>query len=181
MGSPKQLLSYKGKSLLQNMVSVAAGTGLNPVVVVVGANADPLEKEIAGDPIHIINNTDWQEGIASSIRAGIRALEKIDPSADGVILMVCDQPHISSALLKELYTVQQQTGKPIVAAGYGGVNGTPVLFHKTFFPELLLLKGDKGAGKILHQQKELVVTVSFPQGAIDIDTPENYEALRKNE
>lgn len=181
MGSPKQLLTYKGRSLLLNMVSVAAGTGFHPVIVVTGANADSLEKEIEGRGVHIINNSGWKEGIASSIRTGILALEKNFPFADGVILMVCDQPYISSALLKELYTTQQQTGKPIVAATYSGINGTPVLFHKTLFPELLALKGDKGAGKILQQQKDLVATVSFPQGGIDIDTPENFETLKKNE
>jgi molybdenum cofactor cytidylyltransferase len=91
--------------------------------------------------------------------------------------MVCDQPHLTSSLLNEMVSSQKKTGKPIVAAEYEGVRGTPVLFHRTFFPELLLLKGDRGAGKILQQQPELVATVSFPLGAIDIDTIENYKKL----
>ena len=177
LGSPKQLLRYKGKSFLQNMVSAATGTNLSPIIVVLGAHADSLRDEISGNNVHIVFNQLWEEGIASSIRCGIQALEKINPICDGVILMVCDQPYITTALLSDLVGVQRKTGRPIVAAYYSSIAGTPALFHKKFFQALLSLKGDKGAGKILQQQADKVATISFPMGAFDVDTIENYEKI----
>ena len=93
--------------------------------------------------------------------------------------MVCDQPHITAVLLNKLLAVQKETGKPIVACSYSGVTGTPALFHKSLFPALLSLKGDKGAGKLLQQQTVSVATVPFPEGAIDIDTMEDYKKLNQ--
>lgn len=181
LGKPKQLLTYKGKSFLQNMVSAARNSHLNPIIVVLGAYAALIKREITGNNVHIVHNQDWKEGIASSIRSGIRALAKINPDSDATILMVCDQPYITSSLLNDLLAEQQKTRKPIVAACYSDIAGTPALFHKTFFPELLLLKGDKGAGRILQHQTELVATVSFTMGVIDIDTTDNYEMLMRND
>jgi len=180
LGKPKQLLSYKGKSFLQNMVSAAISTQLSPVVVVLGAHATLIAGEITENNVHVVQNQDWEEGIASSIRCSIQALGKINPASDAAILMVCDQPYITSSLLNDLLAAQQKTGKPIAAAYYSGVAATPVLFHKIFFPELLLLKGDRGAGKILQQQTDQVATVSFPLGAIDIDTIGDYEMLKQD-
>ena len=177
MGKPKQLLLYKGKTLLQNALSAAISSRLNPIIAVLGADATFIGEKIEETNIHIVYNPEWQEGIASSIRHGIQELEKIAPDADAVIIMVCDQPHISSSLLTDLLTTQQQTKKPVVASQYNEIAGTPALFHKTIFPELLLLKGDKGAGNILRQQVSPVATVPFPLGAIDIDTTDNYEKL----
>jgi len=177
LGKPKQLLLYKGRTLLQNALSTAISSRLNPIIAVLGADATFIGKKIEETNIHIVYNPEWQEGIASSIRRGIQELEKMDPGADAAIIMVCDQPHITSSLLNDLLMVQQQTKKPIAASHYNGVPGTPALFHKTIFPELLLLKGDKGAGSILRQQVSRVATVAFPLGAIDIDTTNNYEKL----
>jgi len=181
LGRPKQLLLYKGKSLLQNMVSAVMDTSCRPVIVVVGANATPIINELKNEDVQVINNNEWQEGIASSIRCGVVSLKKTDPSPDAAIIMVCDQPHITPALLNELLITQKETGKPIVASSYSGIMGTPVLFHKKFFHELLLLTGDKGAGKMLQQQNALVATVPFPDGAVDIDTAGNYEKLRQHD
>jgi molybdenum cofactor cytidylyltransferase len=177
LGRPKQLLLYKGKTLLQNTLSAAISAQLNPIIIILGADATFVGKKIQEPNVHIVYNPNWREGIASSIRQAINELNKISPEADAAILMVCDQPHISSGLLDDLVSAQQQTGKPIAASYYNGIAGTPALFHKTIFPELLLLKGDKGAGKVLRQQMNNVTTVPFPLGSIDIDTTENYEKL----
>ena len=183
MGKPKQLLTYKGKSFLKNMVSVAIHSHCNPVIVVLGAHATEMNDEIMEekDNIHIVYNTGWTEGISSSIRCGIETLKKINPASDGTFLMVCDQPYLTVSLLNDLLNTQHETGRPIVAAHYSGIAGTPALFHKIFFPELLKLEGDKGAGKILRQHEDLVATVLFPEGIIDIDTPDNYKKLNNND
>lgn len=178
MGRPKQLLLYDDKSLLEHSVDTANETDSNPVIVVLGSNAALLEKEIDEKKIYIAENKDWKEGMASSIRCGINTLLHIAPSSDAVILMVCDQPHISSSLLNELIATQKNTGKLIVTSQYENAIGPPALFHRNIFPELLALKGDAGARKIVEQYSNNIATVLFAQGNIDIDTEADYQALK---
>ncbi|MES1213909.1 MAG: nucleotidyltransferase family protein [Bacteroidota bacterium] len=180
MGSPKQLLRYKGKSFLQNMISAAINASLQPVIVVTGANASAITNELKEENVQVVNNSDWKEGIASSIRCGIDHVQKQYPTCDGVIITVCDQPHITPALLKQLIAKQLTSGKPIAASAYENTTGTPAIFHKSFFPELLSLKGDKGAAKIIRQHADAIGTIEFPMGRFDIDTPEDYDNLQKS-
>ena len=179
MGRPKQLLPYNGKSLLENAVDAANETEANPVIVVLGANAAQLEKELDEKKVHIVENKEWEEGMASSIRCGMQTLKHIAPSTDGVILMVCDQPHVSSSLLNDLIATQKKTTKPIVTSHYNDVAGPPALFHRSVFPELLALKGEAGARKIVEKYHDNLATVSFEQGAIDIDTEDDYKTLNQ--
>ena len=177
MGRPKQLLPYNGKSLLEHTVDTANDTDANPVIVVLGANATMLDKEINEKKVHITENTEWGEGMASSVRCGIKTLMQIAPYSDAAIIMVCDQPFVSPALLNELIAAQKNTGKAIVTSQYNNAIGPPALFHKTVFPGLLELKGDAGARKIIEKRKTDVATVSFDKGEIDIDTEADYKAL----
>ena len=181
LGSPKQLLPFKGKSLLRHAASAALQTVMRPVIVVVGANSDVIKKEMEGMKVELVENEEWPEGMASSIRCGLQALPDIAPAADGVIIMVCDQPFVSASLLGELITAQKDRVKKIVACKYTNTIGPPVFFHKSFFPELLELKGDEGAKKIIVQHMDDVATVLFPGGDIDIDTAAEYEALNQNQ
>ena len=101
MGNPKQLLLYKGKSLLVHAADTAIAACLTPVIVVLGANRQLIEKELVNkEGLNIIFNSDWEEGMASSIRCGIKEALEIDPDLDGVIIMVCDQPYVDQQLLK---------------------------------------------------------------------------------
>jgi molybdenum cofactor cytidylyltransferase len=176
-GTPKQLLAYHGKSLLWHTADVALQTGAWPVVVVVGANGVDVKKEIEGMRSEVVNNESWEEGIASSLRCGLTMVQKINPGADGIIFMVCDQPYVTISLLDCLLKAQHETGLPIVASSYQNNLGTPALFHKTFFGELMALKGDTGARNLIRQHEGLVTTVPFAKGGIDIDTRTDYEAL----
>ena len=177
MGRPKQLLPYNGKSLLEHSVDTANDSDASPVIVILGANATLLEKEIEEKKVHIAINKDWKEGMASSVRSGINILMHIAPDADAAIIMVCDQPFVSSSLLNELIETQRQTGKTIVTSQYETAIGPPALFHKSVFPALLTLKGDAGARKIIEQRMNEVATVLFTKGNIDIDTEADYKAL----
>src|SRR5262245_59730234 len=178
MGKPKQLLEYEGKRLIQHVTDVAINSDADPVIVVLGANADLVAKELDQNKIHIARNSEWEEGMASSIRVGLKTLQKIAPSVGAVILMVCDQPHVSQDLLNNMISAHIGTGKPIVTSDYGDVMGPPALFHRSFFAEFMKLKGDAGARKIIQQQANEVDTIPFPKGKIDIDTLKDYEALR---
>jgi molybdenum cofactor cytidylyltransferase len=113
--------------------------------------------------------------MAGSIKAGMKALLQQIPDLDLVWIVVGDQPFLSQTVLEEMLRKQQKTQKGIVAAQYRGVAGTPVLFSVVYFEALQKLTGDKGARVILQKHPEDMATVAFPQGELDIDTPEDYD------
>ena len=174
------MLPYDGKNLLQHALAEAISSYASPVIVVLGANSDLISNEIDKTRVYIIGNTEWEEGMASSIRIGLGTLSEIFPSADAVILMVCDQPYVSASLLNDLINTQVETGKLIVTCNYGEAIGPPALFHQSLFAELMQLKGEAGARKIIQQHSNEVATVLFAKGKIDIDTNEDYEALKNS-
>ena len=180
LGKPKQLLQYHGKTLLNHAVNEAINAKADAVVVILGKNADLFKNEIDNEKIRVVINKNWEEGMASSVRLGLETLLKIKPYMDAVIFMVCDQPYISSLILNELITAQQKTTKQIVTCNYGETIGPPALFHKKYFRELAKLKGDVGARNIIQQNMNDVTTILFPEGKIDIDTEEDYEALKNS-
>lgn len=177
LGSPKQLLDYQGKSLLQHALDEALQTTMRPVIVVTGFNSEAVKKKVEGINVDVVENKGWEEGMASSLRCGLAAAQKMGAAIDGIIFMVCDQPYITKSLLNSLLQAQHETGLPIVASNYEDKLGTPALFHKSFFNELMELKGDTGAGKLIKLHEGLVATVAFPKGIIDIDTKKDYEDL----
>jgi len=177
MGKPKQLLNYNGITLLKYTTQIALDSNASTLIVVLGANAGLLNKEIENENATVVINHEWEKGMASSIIKGLDSLLITNPSIDGTIFMMCDQPFVSVSLLNDLIKTQQATAQPIVASNYGSTIGPPTLFHKTIFPELLKLEGDAGAKKIIEKHANKVATVYFPGGSIDIDTAADYEFL----
>jgi molybdenum cofactor cytidylyltransferase len=180
LGHPKQLLTFAGKSLLQQMIQVAEGAAAGSVFVVLGAHEDKIRSSIGNTSAHVIINEHWQEGMASSIRCGINALLQMNPQTDGALMMLCDQPLVTSALLNELIAVHMQTANAIVASSYGGIIGVPAFFSKRIFPALLKLTGDVGARAIIRQHQEDVAVVEFPDGSMDIDTADDFQRYQHN-
>lgn len=177
LGSPKQQLIYNGKTLLQHAIDVALDSSCSPVIVVLGAHSMVISPEIPSERVAVIQNPDWEEGMASSIRAGITALQQKAPEATEVIFMVCDQPYVDTAHLNNLVRQRLDTGKGIIASYYNDTMGVPVLFDRSFFPALLSLKGEEGAKKLLYRYEQEVAAVPFPQGSVDIDTLADYQSL----
>jgi molybdenum cofactor cytidylyltransferase len=177
LGEPKQQLLYKGKTLLQHAVDAAVESMAQVVIVVLGANAEVIKKDITNQGVAIVHNKDWEEGMASSIRKGITALQKLSPDIDDAILMLCDQPFVDVALLNNLMLHKQQTSTPIIACAYNNTVGPPALFDKTYFNTLLSLNGQEGAKKLLMKYSRDVFTIPFEKGAIDIDTAADYAKI----
>jgi molybdenum cofactor cytidylyltransferase len=136
-----------------------------------------VQKEIEGTAVMLVKNEEWAEGMASSLRAGLLAMQNAAPEHDGVIFMVCDQPYVTTGLLESLRETQAETGLPAAASSYAGKMGTPALFHRHLFSELLQLHGDTGARKLLAKHEGEVASVPFEEGSMDIDTPEDYARL----
>lgn len=175
LGRPKQQLIFEDQTLLHRIIHTAISLQSGPVLVVHGEDTFlPQKKEIVP-----VLNSQWEDGMSTSIHAGINSLEAKYPLLETVIITVCDQPFITVELFREMIALQQQTSKPIIASVYGETIGTPVLFHKSVFKELLTLSGDKGARQLLKKESDRVGLVNFPLGKIDIDTEEDYEGLIK--
>lgn len=177
LGSPKQQLIYKGRTLLQHCIDMALASNCSPVIVVLGAHSMVISPEIPSERVSVVQNPDWEEGMASSIRAGITALQQKAPDATEVIFMVCDQPYVDTDHLNNLVRQRLDTGKGIIASYYNDTMGVPVLFDQGFFPALLSLKGEEGAKKLLYRYEQEVAAVPFPQGSVDIDTLADYHSL----
>ncbi len=174
LGQPKQNLVFRGKTLLQRAIDTALDSACSPVIVVLGANKEQISIQ-PHTKISILQNPDWPEGMASSIRLAIHQMMK--QGADSTIIMLCDQPFVDAELLNTMQQKQKDTGKPIIACTYKEATGVPVLFHSSLFPDLLLLKGHEGAKKILQTHADDIAGIPFEKGGIDIDTMEDYEGL----
>ncbi|WP_018616103.1 nucleotidyltransferase family protein [Segetibacter koreensis] len=181
LGHPKQKIVYNGRTLLQQTVETAIHSKCNPVIVILGADAEKIHPDIEKEEIFVYHNPDWEQGMSSSIQIGITMLKKIAPHVSDAILMVSDQPFVDTALLNDLINKKAAIGKEIIACSYSNTLGVPALFNKKFFPELLLLKGQEGAKKLLIKHKESVAAIPFPLGSIDIDTVKDYQSLINTE
>jgi len=175
LGQAKQLIDHDGQTLLAKTAEAALSTGMQPVIVVLGAHAEAVRHCVDWEDLTIVVNPDWKEGMASSLRTGLHHLLRTEPQTEAAILMVCDQPYVSPDILTQLLQRQAATGLPAAACTYVGRMGTPALFHRSLFPELLQLEGDTGARKWLAQHPESVATLPFGKGDLDIDTPEDLD------
>ena len=177
LGQPKQLVSYGGTSLVK-YVSVTALIAGFPAVVVLGASAKKIRRELADLAVEPVINREWSKGISTSIQKGLRALRNAHPELEAVIVMLCDQPRVTPEAIESLVKTYRETGMPIVASEYEGTVGVPALFGYEMFGELLALEGDKGAKSLIERYGDTLVTVvPVPEAALDIDTPEDVEMI----
>jgi molybdenum cofactor cytidylyltransferase len=178
MGKPKQLLPYQGRSLLRHITEVAIASQNQPVIVVLGANAEIIKPEICQLPVQIVENLQWGLGMSSSIRTGIEAVNLTEQNLEAIVITLCDQPFVSPEVINQLIEAYRLTSKAIVACEYADTLGVPALFNHTFFSKLANLKLQEGAKQIIKKYINQVTSVPFLQGKIDIDTPDDYEQLQ---
>jgi len=178
LGQPKQLLMHGGETLLARAIRLAGEAGAARVFTVLGANFEIICASVTLDQTILVINDKWQQGISTSIHAGLKALDVVDPSAAGALILSCDQPRLTATHLRELIEAfAAQTEPPIVASAYAGVVGIPAVFPRLVFPHLIALRGDQGARAILAQPPCPLIAVPFPGGEVDIDQPEDLAQL----
>jgi molybdenum cofactor cytidylyltransferase len=177
LGQPKQLLTIANKTLLEQAMETATDVAPDTVCVVLGSNATLIRATLGKYKTCILENKEWQEGIASSIRYGLDHLVSKNADLNAVLFMTCDQPFVSTEILSQMIEVYHTSTGKIVAASYGDSLGVPALFDRSFFPALTKLTNDTGAKKIILENMEQVVSIPFPAGMIDIDTYADYKAL----
>ncbi len=177
LGRSKQLLSYRRQTLVRRAARILVG--LTPyVVVVTGANADEVARELEDLPVRMQDNTDWREGMGSSIARGVQAQPE---GVHGVLLLLCDQYRINLADLERLAGEWSTMPDRIVAARWGRAFGPPVIFPRPLFSRLEKLSGDLGARQLLVEQRSRVRFMDLEQAAYDVDDPEDLEKMREFE
>ena len=176
-GRAKQLIEFEGSTLLERAIRAAQDGKCEPVIVVMGSGAPELHEAINSKGVLGVKNADWERGIGSSIRSGLHQLLELSADSKAVILLVCDQPFVTGAIVNGLIQAWRDTGKAIVASSYSGTLGVPALFGSFCFNELLHLPDDSGAKPVIMKSPERVAAFPFPEGATDIDTPADYESL----
>ena len=163
MGQSKQLLPWKGGTLLSHAVTTAMESRAGHIYVVLGSNEDEHRKEIENFPVTIVSNPSWAKGMGSSIKAGVKAAK----DSEAVLIMVCDMPYVTSEHLNNLMS----TKHPIVASKYLDAVGVPALFRKEMFDELMAIGDSEGARNLItNHQSQIIILKS----GIDLDTPDDY-------
>ncbi len=171
LGEPKQFLRYRGETLIRRAAHAAVDSGCFPVIVVTGTAHERIADELAGLEVQVHHHPQWMRGIGSSVRAGIGQALLLKPSPDALVLMVCDQPHVTAEVLAALIAARAQAQLPAAASIYAGTLGVPAIFARALFPRLSALPDDHGAKHLLRMISEQIIGVQFPHGVIDIDTP----------
>jgi molybdenum cofactor cytidylyltransferase len=175
LGQPKQLLRYRGEPMLLNSVDAVRHVAGAEVVVVLGDQRLRLRNLLARRrrDVTVVANPDWQEGLATSLRAGVRAVPE---DAAAVLIALVDQPHLETADFARLAARwRRRPGRP-AAAWYHEQPGVPAVIPRRWFGQLAGLSGDTGARRLLRQLGELTL-VNMPAAGFDVDTPADAEAL----
>lgn len=178
MGRPKQTLHFQGMSLLKRATLAALDATCRPVVVVTGANAELSRRELNQLDVREAFNPDWETGMGSSVRAGIETVISLDAAVAAVVLLVCDQPHVTADVITSLLAAHHTIGRPIIASAYGESFGVPALFSRTMFLELTQLAGSSGAKEIIKRHASEAYFLPFPEGEVDMDTPDDFSRFR---
>ena len=175
LGRPKQLLTIEGESLLWRTARLAIEAGFSPVIVVLGSNAEQFESQLRDLAVRTVSNPKWPEGMASSLKCGLDAIEKLKPVPANLLILVCDQPKLSLSILQALLNKHRSMNAQITASRYAGIRGVPAIFSRAIFAELTALNGDQGARRVIARDPLRVEEVDFPGGDDDIDTPDDLQ------
>jgi molybdenum cofactor cytidylyltransferase len=180
MGGVKQLLPLKGQRMVEASLHNLLASQVHEIIVVLGFAADEIRPFVVGkERVKVVINPRFPEGMSSSIRAGMQAL---DPRCTGVLIALADQPFIPAEVIDQLIEGFAAGGKGIVLPVYAGAHGHPVILQRaTYEKELLALQGDVGGKAIVrnHPEDVLEVEVASKGVVVDIDEPTDYQKIER--
>ncbi len=176
MGSPKQLLRIDGKTVLEHTLKNVRASVVDEIVLVLGHAADAVEKEISTEGIKVVRNEGYQQGMGTSLRAGLAA---VGSEAKAALIVLADQPFVQAATLNRLIDYHGSAQPQIVIPTYRGFRGNPVLLDRSIFPELRELSGDVGCRAIFGSHTENIRKLAVDDAGIllDIDSREDFDEL----
>jgi molybdenum cofactor cytidylyltransferase len=174
MGSPKALLSYQGRPFLEHLLDVARHPKIGVRRVVLGADAEPIAKEVNLESNEVVINEDWEKGQLSSIQAALRCLP---PETDGMILFLIDHPLISATLVDELIETFYTSRKSIVLPVYEGRRGHPVIFSSSLYQDLMAAPLETGARAVVWERAgEVQVMQTNEEGCVlNLNDPDTLQ------
>lgn len=186
-GQHKLLLPLGDRPVLAHVIDAALASQARPIVVVLGHQAEQVGSSIATyrelPDIVIVENTDYRQGMSSSIHAGLYSLFLKNSQAatepDSVLILLGDQPLMTPHILNILIATRRTTGKRIIAPLYHGRRGNPILFSASLFPELLQVSGDEGGRSVVERHRQEVATVELgdSRATYDVDTWAEYQKV----
>ena len=183
MGQPKQLLPYRGGTLVEHAILQAQQAGFAPLVVVVGSQSKDVSSAVERRSVRWVANQHWQSGMGSSISIGINCILDGISGLQGVAVLLADQPLILAsdltAMQREFENRIASKSPKILAAFYNGALGVPAIFPSSAFEQLKNLSPELGARALLRGNNAQVNAFELPQAGVDIDTPEDFASLVK--
>ncbi len=171
---PKQLIQYKGNTLIQNTVNCALSLKPCEVIVVTGANSRAVRQAVPQSPVNWVHNTDWSIGMGGSIALGASS---VNMSSAGLLILLCDQWQIQAQDLSNLVTAWRLDPKRIFCARANDYRGPPVIFPAAVIGELQSLEGKNGARSILDTHEDSLTTVLIENAQWDLDTPKQLNEM----
>lgn len=177
MGSNKMLFELEGESVLRRAARRALAAGLSPLVVVLGHEADKAKREIEGLPCQWTLNPLYEQGINSSLKAGIRAVQ--DLHARAAMVMLADMPFVTTEMLAAMIARFRASTAPLAISDYGGVNAPPMVYDRSLFAELLAMEGEGCGREVVKRHKGEAEVLPWPESALqDLDVPEDYARVK---
>jgi molybdenum cofactor cytidylyltransferase len=176
MGSNKLLFPLEGETVLRRAARRALAGGLSPLIVVLGHESDKAAKEIEDLPCQWALNPLYQEGINSSVKAGILAVPR---EARGALVMLADMPFVTSEMIAAMIERYRASEAPLVISDYAGVNAPPMLYDRSLFTELLTMTGEGCGRQVVRRHRDEAEVLAWPESALaDLDVPEDYERVK---
>lgn len=181
LGRPKQLVEFKGKTLLEHTMDEVGMLGFQNKILVLGSRHEEILGRIDTSEFKVVINGDWEQGMASSIKIGLETALAEERELDHVLFLVSDQPFLERKNLIKLVHTQLTKRPKATYSQYGDSIGVPAIFGKAAFPLLLQLEGDEGAKILLQLDDFNFCTETFKKGGFDVDTVEDVQQLKQME
>lgn len=176
MGSNKLLLELAGETLLRRSARRALAAGLDPVLVVLGHDAERAGSELSGLSCRAVVNADHARGMNTSLGVGLGA---VPGEAVAAVVALADMPLVTADMLAELVRRYRASTAPLVVSDYGGTVAPPVLYDRALFRELQGLEGDGCGRRAVERHRGEALAVPWPAEAlVDLDEPADYERVR---
>ena len=180
MNSIKQLEKVNHKTLLELTLEKIERISTSNIFCVLGANSDKIKSEISSKNVQFIENTNFEDGLSSSIVSGIQYFKRKNFNFEGIFILLADQPAIDVAYIEDMLHLFKQHKDKIIASNYGEKLGVPAIFPKKYFSDLFLIKGDKGAKEFINNKKNEVLYSTIPTDFLDIDTREDLQRYKNS-
>lgn len=177
LGTPKQLLPWGNRTLLEYAIDIATESVAAEIIVVTGANQQIIQSGTNRSHVKFVINDNWASGMGSSIAIGVSYVMTQSEGISNVLIMLCDQPQVDGLYLKKLMELHESGKKGITATNYQNRPGVPAIFDQQYFDELVRLKAQGGAKKLMTQESEDIHLFSPKTDIQDIDTQEDYQRL----